>query len=38
MRSMVNRVLWEVWEPIGVNRIPNARGEYGPSTRLMKNK
>ena len=22
-------MLWEVWDPIGVNKFPDARGEYG---------
>jgi hypothetical protein len=25
----IDRVLWEVWDPIGVNKFPDARGEYG---------
>jgi hypothetical protein len=29
VKQEIDRVLWEVWDPIGVNRIPNARGEYG---------
>jgi hypothetical protein len=24
----IGRVLWEVWDPIGVNRFPQARDEY----------
>jgi hypothetical protein len=29
VKQEIDRVLWEVWDPIGVNRVPNARGEYG---------
>jgi hypothetical protein len=29
VKQEIDRVLWEVWDPIGVNRIANARGEYG---------
>jgi hypothetical protein len=28
VKQEIDRVLWEVWDSIGVNRIPNARGEY----------
>jgi len=24
----VSRVLWEVWDPIGINEFPEAQGEY----------
>jgi hypothetical protein len=26
--EVVDRILWEVWDPIGVNDIPEARNEY----------
>jgi hypothetical protein len=29
VKQEIDRVLWKVWDPIGVNRIPNALGEYG---------
>lgn len=28
VKQEIDRVLWEVWDPIGVNKYPNARGEY----------
>jgi hypothetical protein len=28
IRSEIDRVLWEVWDPIGVNDEPMARDEY----------
>ena len=28
VKQDVDRILWEVWDPIGVNKFPNARGEY----------
>jgi hypothetical protein len=28
VKTEVGRVLWEVWDPIGVNDEPNARDEY----------
>jgi hypothetical protein len=28
VKQEIDCVLWEVWNPIGVNRILNARGEY----------
>jgi hypothetical protein len=28
VKQEIDRVLWQVWDPIGVNRTPNARGEY----------
>ena len=24
----ISRVLWEIWDPIGVNKLPEARSEY----------
>jgi len=29
VKQEIDRVLWEVWDPIGVNKVPKARGEYG---------
>jgi len=29
VKQEIERVLWEVWDPIGINKFPNARGEYG---------
>ena len=28
IHNYIDRVLWEVWDPIGVNNAPEARGEY----------
>ena len=28
VKQEISRVLWEVWDPIGVNRFPEARDEY----------
>jgi hypothetical protein len=28
VKQEIDRVLWEVWDPIGVNKFPDARGEY----------
>jgi len=28
VKQEIDRVLWEVWDPIGVNQFPNARDEY----------
>ena len=27
-KQEISRILWEVWDPIGVNKIPGARDEY----------
>lgn len=29
VKQEIDRVLWEVWDPIGVNKFPDARDEYG---------
>lgn len=28
IKQEISRVLWEVWDPIGVNSDPKAKGEY----------
>jgi hypothetical protein len=28
VKQEIDRVLWEVWDPIRVNKFPNARGQY----------
>jgi hypothetical protein len=28
VKQEIDRVLWEVWDPIGVNKFPDARSEY----------
>lgn len=28
LKQRISRVLWEVWDPIGVNTFPEARDEY----------
>ncbi len=28
VKHEIHRILWEVWDPIGVNQDPNARDEY----------
>jgi hypothetical protein len=28
VKHEIDRILWEVWDPIGVNEDPNARDEY----------
>jgi hypothetical protein len=28
VKQDVDRILWEVWDPIGVNQYPDARDEY----------
>lgn len=28
VKREISRVLWEVWDPIGVNQFPEARDEY----------
>ena len=29
IKQEIGLILWEVWDPIGVNSYPQARGEYG---------
>lgn len=29
IKQEIDRILWEVWDPIGVNNVPAAKGEYG---------
>ena len=28
VKQQIDRILWEVWDPIGVNKISPARDEY----------
>ncbi len=28
IKQEIERILWDVWDPIGVNQYPAARGEY----------
>ena len=28
VKPQIERILWEVWDPIGINDLPRAHGEY----------
>ena len=28
LKQQIDRILWEVWDPIGINKFPDARDEY----------